>query len=99
MMIWTNSSMGKSGQRTKTHHDGGKIAEWNETFVLNVKDPENELFFVEVMDHNDMVADRLIGKAKFLCSDIGVEPVEAWVKIFRLDGSDAGEVLLQLQMK
>jgi Ca2+-dependent lipid-binding protein len=100
MIIWTNSSESiKAGQRTKTHFDGGKIAEWNESFVLNVKDQESELFFVEVMDHNDYATDRLIGKAKFLCADIGLEAVEAWVRIFRLDGADAGEVLIQMQIK
>lgn len=94
MKIWTTSTADTVPvQRTKTHDNGGASAKWNETFTLPIKDT-TEHFYVEVMDTNDITADRYIGKAKFACSDLSATVVEAWIRIYRDDGMDAGEVLI-----
>lgn len=100
LRMWTSSTVTVDPiLRTKTHFDGGRAASWEETFVIDIKDQTAEHFFLEVMDHNDVTSDRLVGKAKIACSDLGSEAVEAWVKIYRDDGQDAGEVLLLLKIE
>lgn len=100
MNVWTTSTASINPvQRTQTHFDGDQDAQWNEEFVLKVENAAEDYLFVEVMNHNDITSHRLIGKAKFACSDITIDAVEAWVQIYRLDGTDAGEVLLQMKIK
>jgi hypothetical protein len=67
-------------------------------FILALKYQEAEHLFVEVFDQNHITSDRLVGKAKLACSDVGSEVVESWVKIYQDDGQDAGEVLLKLKI-
>ena len=100
MVIWTTSTSDPSlVQRTKVHYDGGNQAQWDEMFRVNIEDFDTEHFFIEVRDKNDIFSDRLIGKAKFACSDIGSAPVEAWIKIYRDCGMDAGEVLIKAHIE
>lgn len=95
MKIWTTSTSDILPlQRTKTCFDSGQVAKWDEHFVVKIENVSSEFFYVEVMDHNDILDDRLIGKAKFACADLGPTTAEAWIKIYRDDGSDAGEVLI-----
>jgi Ca2+-dependent lipid-binding protein len=99
LQMWTSSTTAvKPILRTKTHFDGGREATWDESFIIALKDQKAEHLFVEVFDHNDVTSDRLVGKAKIACSDVGSEEVESWVKIYRDDGQDAGEVLLKLKI-
>jgi Ca2+-dependent lipid-binding protein len=97
--MWTSSTSAVQPiLRTETHFDGGREATWNESFIIPLKDAKAEHFFVEVLDHNDITAHKLVGKAKISCSDVGSEEVEAWVKIYRDNGADGGEVLLKLKI-
>ena len=91
--VWTTSTADNQ-QITQTSEDTGKEAFWNEKFSIYVQDSSNEHLYVEVMDKNYLLNDRLIGKAKFACSDLNATQVEAWIRIYREDGADAGEVLI-----
>ena len=90
-VIWTTSTKNFKA-RTKTFKNGGKRATWEETFTLNVDDVATESFFLEIMNKNGMTPDKLIGRTKFACADIGYKSVETWVKIYGENGADAGEV-------
>lgn len=91
--VWTTSTA-HDQQLTQTSNNSGDVAFWNEKFSIDVQDSSNEHLYVEVMDKNDLLSDRLIGKAKFSCSDLNSTKVEAWIRVYREDGADAGEVLI-----
>jgi WW domain/C2 domain len=96
--IWTTST--KDAKRTtKTIKDGGKSAVWMETFELTVADDETESIFLLVVNENDILKDKEIGKAKFSCADIIETPVETWIRIYSPNGADAGEVQIQASRK
>ena len=96
--IWTTST--KDAKRTtKTIKDGGKSAVWMETFELTVADDETESIFLLVVNENDILKDKEIGKAKFSCADITETPVETWIRIYSPNGADAGEVQIQASRK
>jgi Ca2+-dependent lipid-binding protein len=73
--IWTSSSK-NAKLNTKVVNNGGKNAKWEETFTVVVVDDRVESFFLEVMNKNDLTFDKVIGRAKFACSDISVTPAE-----------------------
>lgn len=91
--VWTTSTADNQ-QTTATSENSGDVAFWNEKFSIDVQDSANEHLYVVVMDKNHLLSDRLIGKAKFACSDLNSTQVEAWIRIYREDGADAGEVLI-----
>jgi WW domain/C2 domain len=96
--IWTTST--KDAKRTtKTIKDGGKSAVWMETFELTVADDQTESIFLLVVNENDILKDKEIGKAKFSCADITETPVETWIRIYSPNGADAGEVQIQASRK
>lgn len=96
--IWTTST--KDAKRTtKTIKDGGKSAVWMETFDLTVADDQTECIFLLVVNENDILKDKEIGKAKFSCSDINETPVETWIRIYSPNGADAGEVQIKASRK
>ena len=96
--IWTTST--KDAKRTtKTIKDGGKSAVWMETFELTVADDQTESIFLLVVNENDILKDKEIGKAKFSCADIIETPVETWIRIYSPNGADAGEVQIQASRK
>lgn len=96
--IWTTST--KDAKRTtKTIKDGGKSAVWMETFELTVADDQTECIFLLVVNENDILKDKEIGKAKFSCSDINETPVETWIRIYSPNGADAGEVQIMASRK
>ena len=100
MNVWTTSTSDPDHiKKTRVNCNGGKEAVWGDTFRIDVDNVAKEHFFLEVMDHNDLCAHRLIGKAKFACSDLGTAPVEAWIKIYRDNGMDAGEVLVKAHIE
>ena len=95
MNLWTTSTADVLPmQRTKTHQNGGRSATWGQKFTISIADLATEYFYVEVMDENDYTSDRLIGKAKFACSDLSSTVTEAWIRIYQESGKDAGEVLI-----
>ena len=96
--VWTTSTKERKNT-TKTIKDGGKSAVWNETFELTVADDNTESIFLLVVNENDILKDKEIGKAKFLCSDIHETPVETWIRIYSPNGADAGEVQIQASLK
>lgn len=99
-VLWTTSTADEQPlQQTATCFNGGKNAVWNETFTINVNDPEKEYLFIEVMDKNNLLSDQLIGRAKFGCSDLDTEIKEAWIRIYCADGSDGGEVLIAARIQ
>lgn len=90
-LLWTSSTK-DSKVHTRTIKNGGRSALWNEIFELTVDNDEKESIFLEVMNKNGLFADKLIGKAKFSCLDIGDDRVENWIRIYSDNGADAGEV-------
>ena len=98
MILWTSNEPANK-MRTKTHDNGGSSATWNDSFSVNFTRQEHatEFLFIEVWNSNTLVPDYLIGKTKFSTSGISDQPVEAWVKVFRENGDNAGEVLLVCQ--
>ena len=98
MILWTSNEPSHK-MRTKTHDNGGSSASWNDSFSMNFTRQESqpEYLYLEVWNSNTLVPDYIIGKTKFSTSGIGGEAVEAWVKIFRENGDNAGEVLLVCQ--
>lgn len=74
-VIWTTQSK-NAKIRTKVSKDTGRSAKWEETFTISVLDDKVESFFIEVFNKNDLTFDRLIGRTKFACSDIGVAPAK-----------------------
>ena len=96
--VWTTSTK-ELKKTTKTIKDGGKSAVWNETFELTVADDNTESIFLLVVNENDILKDKEIGKAKFLCSDIHETPIETWIRIYSPNGADAGEVQIQASLK
>jgi Ca2+-dependent lipid-binding protein len=91
--VWTTSTADDQ-QSTQVSENSGDVASWNEKFSIDVQDSSIEHLFVEVVDKNYLLNNRLIGKAKFACSDLNATLVEAWIRIYREDGADAGEVLI-----
>ena len=100
MILWTSNDPTHK-MRTKTHDNGGSSATWNDSFSINFTRQENqpEYLYLEVWNSNTLVPDYLIGKTKFSTSGIADQAVEAWVKIFRENGDNAGEVLLVCQCR
>lgn len=72
---------------------------WNETFSIGVDNPDTEHFYLQVMNDNKYADDALIGEVKFCCSDLGHSMVDSWVKIYRADGDNAGEVLISASIQ
>ena len=96
--LWTTSRK-NSKATTKTCKNGGKCAIWKETFELESDNPEAECLYIEVLNQNGILSDKVIGRAKFSCADIGDKPVETWIRIYGANGSDAGEVKIEAQKK
>lgn len=85
--------------RTCTKKHAGRKAVWNETFSIGVDNPDTEHFYLQVMNDNKYADDALIGEVKFCCSDLGHSMVDSWVKIYRADGDNAGEVLISASIQ
>ena len=81
-------------RKTRIHDDGGKSATWNETFTLDVVSFQVDHLFCEVMNDNSVTGDTLIGHCSIPCASIQPLTTEMWVKIFRENGKEAGEICL-----
>ncbi|KAI9269266.1 C2 domain-containing protein [Phascolomyces articulosus] len=81
----------KSFQKTFTHNDGGKSAQWNQTFQLpNTGAPD---LFIEVMDKENTGSDELIGFAAIPLRQIPLgQPLSANFTIYDVKSQSAGEV-------
>ena len=95
LSFWTTSTSALNPHpRTCTKKHAGRKAVWNEEFTIGVDDPNTEHFYLQVMNDNKYSDHALIGEVKFCCSDLKDTMVDSWVKIYRADGDNAGEVLI-----
>ncbi|KAJ2956079.1 hypothetical protein NQZ79_g8012 [Umbelopsis isabellina] len=89
----------KAFQKTFTHKDAGKNANWNQSFVFPLHG-ESDLF-VEVFDE-DPTADEVIGFAAIPINQIVYAQGGSFYgafEIYQINGKPAGEILLQLNVQ
>ncbi|CAM9769016.1 unnamed protein product [Scytosiphon promiscuus] len=88
--------VGRAGTKVKTkvHEDGGKKANWGQSFIFDLKDMSaDEYLHFEVKNQN-ITDSTTIGMGKVPLKTFGDSARANWHKIYDVKGKLAGEVLL-----
>lgn len=96
LIVWTSST--RSQKRKSNKSTGTVTAVWNETFEIDVADPDVEFLFCELVTVSVMGGKSVVGRIKVACKEITSTETENWFQIYGDDGEGVGEINLVISL-